>query len=1119
MRLRDPPGDESGPREGMPSSRSTVARSLRPALDRAAAEVPTSVRAPSRGGNRVPREPSAVRDTVLAAARAEPSARPSVLGASAQRNLREWVRQRSRSGRLAYKVHFTAIPMWTARCRTVLLALAAALQETPRMNELKVITLLCVLWMLPQEMFTVPGRSRGGKQGRRSRHHRIHHMLNDDGLLSRLAARVERGAPPDQVRDAGAAPGECGEASTPGDSFASMVDDVEFSDDGQGQDGAAVAGISAADSAEGCAHPMDPRVARRVEHLFRLGHQQRAMRVLKSTTGMADLDQEHERSTLSGLHPVGPSALPPNPSDAPQLIVDPAWMASEMRRSDTGAAAGASGWGSNFAAVLANDVPCVTAMAVLVSHIVNDRLPATVRDLLNTCLLVSLVKPGSGDGRRPVAMGDMFYRMAARFALSLVMESAQRALRPHQFGVGVEDGCTQVVQSLQHLLSLPPAPAPPSPRPPHQFAFSRPRPAPAPADPTLRPLACLSIDVANAFNSVDRAAVLRAVYDSPELAQCWRMVAFGYGQPSPLLMPCGSEVADADAFVQSSNGVRQGDPLAALLFALAMHVVYKRVAEICRAGCFAYSDDSDGVGWLSECWRAWEELPALLAPLGLRLNARKCQVTCFHTAGLLHERDVAALEAFRAADVTINTSALKVLGCVVGVSDAAIAHELEIRPFFRADQQAAFRRLPLLSKQTRHLALSQLTGAVLTNRLRAMSPAATEVHAARYDHEVLRAAHSLVGICEADGDRYDEQLRWSGRLSGFDLVSAVRIAPAAYLAGAECTLRLSPVFSAAWSGEDALEAAWPMTLEAAWPMTVAIEDSIRRVSAAEAEYTARCPPADVAGVGPSVLPQRAAASVEYFKANPPGSIQSAVIHRITTLSHIARMAAAGDGGVQVVADVARLQALKEKESSRWLHVLPTDSQRRLTDLQWQTAAQMRLGMPKALHGAAGGFCRHEEAALTDGAWHALVCNDRAGAAITRRHNAVVRLLADAAEMLKVPARVEPHQLCEDDALRPDIQLDLPTTRCSATSPSTTRTRSAGVRRSPSVAWQLWVMSVPSRRTTSTRPWPRWSTPSSRRSCCIRMAASTAPPCRSSISWRRAVTLQWPSCRWPTGRTT
>ena len=45
-------------------------------------------------------------------------------------------------------------------------------------------------------------------------------------------------------------------------------------------------------------------------------------------------------------------------------------------------------------------------------------------------------------------MGDMFYRMAARFALSLVLEPAQRALRPHQFAVGMEDGCTQVVHTF-----------------------------------------------------------------------------------------------------------------------------------------------------------------------------------------------------------------------------------------------------------------------------------------------------------------------------------------------------------------------------------------------------------------------------------------------------------------------------------------------------------------------------------------------------------------------------------------------------------------------------------------------------------------------------------------------
>jgi hypothetical protein len=38
---------------------------------------------------------------------------------------------------------------------------------------------------------------------------------------------------------------------------------------------------------------------------------------------------------------------------------------------------------------------------------------------------------------------------------------------------------------------------------------------------------------------------------------------------------------------------------------------------------------------------------------------------------------------------------------------------------------------------------------------------------------------------------------------------------------------------------------------------------------------------------------------------------------------------------------------------------------------------------------------------------------------------VVRLLADAAELIKVPARIEPYSLCDDDQHRPDIQLDLP----------------------------------------------------------------------------------------------
>jgi len=1021
-RLRDPQSDDRQELQGVaPSARPAAARSLRAALDRAASlasptEAPSSQPALARG--RAGSPPPAVPDPVRAAPRVQSSDRPAALGESAKRNLLAWVRQRSRRGRLASRVHLSAVPMWTARCRTVLQGLAGALQESP-MNEGKVITWLCVLWMLPQEVFTIPGRMRGGKAGRKLRHHRIHHILNDATLLGRLAARAEEVADPTAGSQGShaAAAGDQQDGDATRETLPSLAVAEQHYQVWPGSEagGGVPDGATAAAGHRGAwTRPTDCSVALRVEHLFRLGHVQRAMRALVSTTGKADLDQAVERAALRDLHPRGPAELPPCPNDAPELVVDPSWMANEMLHSDTGAAPGPSGYGSNFIQVLAADTACVAAMAVLIGHIVNDKLPATVRNLLNTCILVSLEKDGGG--RRPVAMGDMFYRMAARFALSLVLEPAQCALRPYQFGVGVEDGCTQVVQSLQHLLSLPPAPAPPNPRPTHQFAFSRPRPAPQAADPTPRPLACLSIDVANAFNTVDRAALLRAVYGNAELALCWRMVAFGYGHPSLLLMPCGDEVTETDAFIESSNGVRQGDPLAALLFALAMHGVYEQVAKVCRSGCFAYSDDSHGVGWLEECWRAWVALPTLLGPLGLRLNAAKCELTCFHIDALQHARDIDALAAFRAAGVVINTSALKVLGCVVGASDAVTAQGLHQRPSFRADQRVAFHRLPLLSKPTGYLALAQLTGAVLTNRLRAMSPAATEAHAAEYDGEVLRIAHTLVGIREVDGARYDEELRSPTKFGGLGLLSAARIAPAAYLAGAECTLRSSPVFSTVWSGAD--------ELEPSWPITTAIEDALRRIATVEGGFVSRCDPEAVAGVSASILPASAAAFVTHFKAHAPGPIQSAIIHRITTLSHNARMKAAGDGGVQAQVEVARLQALKEKESSRWLQVLPTDAGLRLTDLQWQTAAQLRLGIPKAPYGAAAPPCEHERAAAKDG-WHALVCMKRSGTAINARHNAVVRLLADAAALLKIPVRVEPYNLCDDDDHRPDIQLDLP----------------------------------------------------------------------------------------------
>ena len=246
------------------------------------------------------------------------------------------------------------------------------------------------------------------------------------------------------------------------------------------------------------------------------------------------------------------------------------------------------------------------------------------------------------------------------------------------------------------------------------------------------------------------------------------------------------------------------------------------------------------------------------------------------------------------------------------------------------------------------------------------------------------------------------------------LLSAVRIAPAAYVAGAECTLRHSPPFASLWSTAAALDAAWPLTR--------AIDDALARIRAVETGLVTKCPPHAVANVSPSVLPESAAGFVRAFQGGQL-AVQSAIIHRISTLSHIARMTATGPDAL-TPADRARLLALTAKGSSRWLRVRPTDNGLSMTDLQWQTAAQLRLGMPRAPQGAAAPSCEHRNAADTDG-WHALVCATRSGPAINARHHAVVRILADAARLLGVQARIEPHHLCAEDDSRPDIQLDLP----------------------------------------------------------------------------------------------
>ncbi len=93
------------------------------------------------------------------------------------------------------------------------------------------------------------------------------------------------------------------------------------------------------------------------------------------------------------------------------------------------------------------------------------------RYLSRACRLAALPKPDGSP--RPIAVGDAFYRIAARCLLKLIgPERINNALLPGQFGVGSRGGVEPLVHALRALLT--------------EFKI-------------------LKLDFVNAFNEVERA--------------------------------------------------------------------------------------------------------------------------------------------------------------------------------------------------------------------------------------------------------------------------------------------------------------------------------------------------------------------------------------------------------------------------------------------------------------------------------------------------------------------------------------------------------------------------------------------------------------------------------------
>jgi len=726
---------------------------------------------------------------------------------------------------------------------------------------------------------------------------------------------------------------------------------------------------------------------RRAKYHVSNGHMRKAAQVLHSTATMTDLTDPANRAQMAELHPPLPpsSILPGLPHNSREVIIEDCEVVrSIIRSSNNGSASGPSGWGGNMLSTLAESPICMAGIIALLKDIINGNIPAESRPYLLACRLVGLNK--NGGGIRPIAIGEVFYRLAAVIAVKKVVLQAADLLSPHQYGVGVSSGAERILHSMQHTL----------------------------ADKKLK-YAALKVDCSNAFNSCDRARMLKELYATPQLASLFRIADFAYSTSSMLLL----ERCEGD-HIESSNGVRQGDPLSSLLFCLYVRSMYAQLAEKADVTLYGFIDDLHIVGQPAEVIKAFTAVQSLMPEVGLQFNTKKSQLAYFHNdTAPLHR---STLDLLAKHDISPREQFMEVMGAVVGRDEEAVKEGMR-EVLGPSHHSTFFSRLlsNVLPIQHAMLILRQCAVPQLNYVMRCVPPPCIADEAAQFDEMTIRTALDKLTITEQE--RTPEQTRiLQAKLNrgGFGLTSAVSTSPAAYL-GSLAAIADVKVFAPYTSVTTPLPT---NTL-----LHHCIDVSMKQVT-------------DATPSSAKDLPSSPSLFFHHF-TNQSTAISSSLQSTLSLQAHqhshdasltSARMMKKQDGGMKL----AHVLAYSAPQASQWKTAVPTTGLTTLTDRQFILSARLNLGLspfdPVQMR-AIGPDCPscpkskdekkdNGKNAIADNPWHFLFCKREQGASgeSTQRHHAVADALYHTVMTIGGRAVREPTHLESNSGKRPDLQI-------------------------------------------------------------------------------------------------
>ena len=205
-------------------------------------------------------------------------------------------------------------------------------------------------------------------------------------------------------------------------------------------------------------HPTDSVMTYSIKHartLAREGSYGKAVKQLASN-GNATYDDDQALTDLLRRHPQ--KSLPATKDIPTPLAVSTEVVLSALKRFPRGSSPGASRLRIQhlLGAICGTTAPASSECLVQLTKWLNQLLSGTAHSLLAPWLcgapLTALKKPNS-DGYRPIAVGEVYRRLASRLACEAVRHKLPSLLLPYgQVGVGIKGGLEAVIHSLREMV-------------------------------------------------------------------------------------------------------------------------------------------------------------------------------------------------------------------------------------------------------------------------------------------------------------------------------------------------------------------------------------------------------------------------------------------------------------------------------------------------------------------------------------------------------------------------------------------------------------------------------------------------------------------------------------------